>query len=250
MLLLIYFIPPPSPCPHPKNRICKIQLSYRSWQCHSQIKTLPYTLYWDGSLVPRPPLFFVLWIAFSVIHESRRAAKNREGMGTLIIPLHPPCVHLTSFMFFATLPVPCIILNVNWRTTTKQKNGGGLGIKLLGWQVSFKLIGSLQSHSHAPWWWSGNEDQWERTNTILDSSSLAMMSCLASQATSHGVCSATFCTNSGAPWANNSWREKSQITSAMFLVLTVWLRKNYHFVMTKVKKINAWTISKSVKMQA
>ena len=40
--------------------------------------------------------------------------------------------------------------------------------------------------------------------TILDSNCLAMMSCLASHATSHGVCPATFCTNSGAPWANRS----------------------------------------------
>ena len=162
-----------------------------------------------------------------------RKQKSSEKWGRLIIPLHPPCVHLTSFMFFCHSSTSMYYTECKLEYNNKTKNGGGLGIQLLGWQVFFKLIGSLQSHSHAPWWWSGNEGQWEHTNTILDSSSLAMMSCLASQATSHGVCSATFCTNSGAPWANNSWREKSQITSAMFLVLTVWLRKNYHFVMKK-----------------
>lgn len=32
-------------------------------------------------LVPRPPLFFVFQFAFSI---SRRVAKNREGLGTLV----------------------------------------------------------------------------------------------------------------------------------------------------------------------
>ena len=40
--------------------------------------------------------------------------------------------------------------------------------------------------------------------TIFDSSSLAMMSCLDSHATSQGVCPATLCTNKGAPLASNS----------------------------------------------
>ena len=34
------------------------------------------------SLVPRPPLFFVLQFAFSIIHKSKRAVKNGEGLGT------------------------------------------------------------------------------------------------------------------------------------------------------------------------
>ena len=39
-------------------------------------------------------------------------------------------------------------------------------------------------------------------NTILDSSSLAMISCLACAAMSHGVWPAIFRTCKGAPWAN------------------------------------------------
>ena len=54
---------------------------------------------------PGLPHFFVLWFAFSIIHGSRRAAKN----------------------FSAVLPFLCIILNTNQRT----KNGGGLGIGLV-----------------------------------------------------------------------------------------------------------------------
>ena len=36
------------------------------------------------NLVPRPPPFFVLQFVFSTKHGSRRAAKNGEGLGTLI----------------------------------------------------------------------------------------------------------------------------------------------------------------------
>ena len=36
------------------------------------------------SLVPRPPPFFVLLFAFTIIHRSRRAAKNMKGLGTPI----------------------------------------------------------------------------------------------------------------------------------------------------------------------
>ena len=36
------------------------------------------------SLVPRPPPFFVLRFAFSIIHGSGRVAKNGEDLGTLI----------------------------------------------------------------------------------------------------------------------------------------------------------------------
>ena len=32
------------------------------------------------SLVPKPPQYFVLQFAFSVIHRSRRVVKNREGL--------------------------------------------------------------------------------------------------------------------------------------------------------------------------
>ena len=41
------------------------------------------TLEWY--LVPRPPLFFVIQFAFSIIHGSGRAAKNEEDLGTLIM---------------------------------------------------------------------------------------------------------------------------------------------------------------------
>ena len=37
-----------------------------------------------ASLVPRPPLFFVLQFAFSIIHGSGRTVKNGEGLGTPI----------------------------------------------------------------------------------------------------------------------------------------------------------------------
>ena len=36
------------------------------------------------SLVPRPPLFFVLWFAFSIIHGRRRVAKNGEDLEILM----------------------------------------------------------------------------------------------------------------------------------------------------------------------
>ena len=32
----------------------------------------------NGSIVPRPPLFFVLWFVFSIIHRNGRAAKQKK----------------------------------------------------------------------------------------------------------------------------------------------------------------------------
>ena len=57
---------------------------------HSTIHLLLLQLYERSSLVPRLPLLFILWFAFSIIHRSR------------------------------------IILNTNWRA----KNGGDLGTRL------------------------------------------------------------------------------------------------------------------------
>ena len=61
----------------------------------------------NGSLIPRPPPFFVLRFAFSIIH----------GSG------------------FRALPLPCIILNTNRRT----KNGEGLGTRLDEWYTLFVM---------------------------------------------------------------------------------------------------------------
>ena len=61
-----------------------------------------------SSLVPRPPTFFALWFAFSIIHRS-------------------------------ALPLLCIILNTNRRT----KNGGGLGTRLHAEYVLVSYEGSV-----------------------------------------------------------------------------------------------------------
>ena len=61
-----------------------------------------------SSLVPRPPPFFVLQFAFSIIHGS-------------------------------ALPLPCIILNASRRT----KNGGGLGTRLHAEYVLVSYEGSV-----------------------------------------------------------------------------------------------------------
>ena len=62
------------------------------------------------SLVPKPPQYFVLQFAFSVIHRSRRVVKSREG-------LHENTYHVNDE------------LNANLRTRTTK--GGGLGTKLV-----------------------------------------------------------------------------------------------------------------------
>ena len=56
-------------------------------------------------------------------------------------------------------------------------------------------------------------------NTIFDSSSLAMMSCFDSHATSHGVCPATLRTNKGAPWASNSCISVCVVCTPAYIVV-------------------------------
>ena len=54
------------------------------FKTHSVVKALHIggeSMMSTCSLVPRPPLFFVLWFAFSIIHGSRRAAKKRGSPG-------------------------------------------------------------------------------------------------------------------------------------------------------------------------
>ena len=65
---------------------CKVALAV--FPGHPAIHLLVLQLYEKSSLVPRPPLLFILWFAFSIIHRSgiilnaNRRTKNRGGLGT------------------------------------------------------------------------------------------------------------------------------------------------------------------------
>ena len=93
--------------------------------CHSEYVAVPgrnQTLL-RCSLIPRPPLFFVLRFAFSII----------QGSALLF-----PCIILNPNRRTKTgggLALPCIILDANQRT----KNGGGLGTRLTSLCISIAL---------------------------------------------------------------------------------------------------------------
>ena len=129
-----------------------------------------------NSLVPRPPPFFVLWFAFSIIHSSRRHSKNREVPVSFITWMTsvgrkvghrengPIIKHVMQKVSF--LPVK----TSSFARTAVECLNGWSSVLFCGWASP----PYIQPRIHFTSTWCHSRDEWDQASPVFAVSSTSM----------------------------------------------------------------------------